>query len=666
MFICIPKKAAEQFKKALKGKDIQIGDLLKMSTEDRQKVFESFAGKQAKEINTLFEEKLVLKNKVMGLKNFIAKVAQEGRYSPERKAQLEQALSDYRAKQQERIFNPTEEQTFLNELADKTQGTHITRDEAKNVFELTSKVDSLRQELDTKYTEAKGREFGAAKVVMDNYVDALKEPPATLKQMIREALDQTKDEWKTNKPRAVAQLLLKTLKTITDNSIALVASLDNSFLGRQGLKTLMTHPTVWWKGASNSFKDIAGTLGGKNMKDALLADIYSKENYINGNYDLAKILPKTEEQYPANLPGRIPGLGRAFKASEVAFEGSAMRMRTGLYDLISQIAEKNGVDVSEKYQIESMGKMINSLTARGALGKVGESPAVKLIFWAPRMLKANWDVLTAHTGQDLSPFARKQAAINLVKIVVTSATIMTLANAIKPGSAETDPRSSNFGKIKIGNTTFDYTGGAGSLLVLAARQIMNSTKSTSTGLVSPFGTAFGQQSRFDTLIDFMTGKTTPPVGAIIAMLKGSTPTGQKATATNVLGNIVTPISLQNALQLKDDHSAAAVLGVLLDTIGLNTNTYVAGATDWTQNPGVELQAFQKKVGDTKFTAANTTYNQQVKTWLTSVKQNPVYIKLTPEEKQRVITNKKDEIKKKIFAQYGFRYKQQKAKPVPKL
>jgi len=527
--------------------------------------------------------------------------------------------------------------------------------------EIKTKLDNLTD----LYKNGKNREYGAAKVAMENYIEKLHGPDESLKESLKEFVDDTKEQWKTNKPKAVADVLMKSTKVMVDNSIAIVASADMSFLGRQGLHTLMTHPTVWWEGAKTGFEAFAKTMGGENFKDALFTNIYSKENYMNGRYELAKILPKSEEQYPTSIPGKLPFLGRLFKASEASFEGSSMIMRTGLYDLISNLAEKNEVDVADKYQIQSMGKMINSLTARGQWGTKGESTIVKMILWAPKMLKANLDVLTAHAGQDISPFARKQAAINLSKIVMTSAGIMALANGIKPGSAELDPRSSNFGKIKVGNTTFDFTGGAGSLIVLAARQITGESKSSGTGLVTPFGSGFGQQTRFDALINFLTGKTTPPVGAFIAFMRGTTATGQKATIPNIVGNIFTPISLQNTIQLKDDSSANAVLGVILDVFGINANTYIAGSTDWTLNPGVELKAFQAKVGDAKFKIANDAYDAQVKNEIAILNANPRYKALSAEEKQKVVTNKKDEIKDKILAQNGFHYHPVKAKSVPK-
>ena len=86
-----------------------------------------------------------------------------------------------------------------------------------------------------------------------------------------------------NKVKAVSDLIMDSLKFVNDNSIAVVASIDNSFIGRQGLNTLQTHPSKWVKGAVTSFDNIVKTLGGKNAMDAIMAKVYSSPNYINGN-----------------------------------------------------------------------------------------------------------------------------------------------------------------------------------------------------------------------------------------------------------------------------------------------------------------------------------------------------------------------------------------------
>lgn len=669
MAYCLLPDKIDEFKQALKDKDIKIADLLNMTTEERTNLFEKYAGNDASKVNLLFEEKLVLKNKMQGIKNWASKVGEIGRYDPAKKAQFDQLLSEYKSKQQERIFSPKEHESFLNDLADSKLGTHITREEAHNIFELSNKTEELKKNFDPKKEEWSSdkdkAEYGASKVALEKYTDSLKEGKFTLKNQFKQGLSEIKQKFEEDKFKGVSALVGKTIKTITDNSVALVASLDDSFIGRQGLHTLMTHPSIWWDGAKNSITDFAKTVGGQETKDALMADVYSNPNYLNGEYDKAKILNKTEEQFPTSLPERVPVLGRAFKASQAAFEGSAIRMRTGLYDLISDQAKNNGVDMNDT-QIKDIGTLVNAVTARGNLGRVGESPLVKAVLWAPKMLKANWDVLTGHTlGTGLeTSFVRKQAAINLVKIIATSAAIMTIANAIKPGSAETNPLGTNFGKIKVGNTTFDYSGGAGSLITFAARLEMNKTKNPS-GVITPYGTGFGQQTRFDALIDFLTNKTTPAARVAIDLLKGIDFKRDKVTLGGELSSVVTPISIQNLIQLKDDHSVSAVIGVISDALGANANTYTT-TKDWNQNPGVELQAFQQKVGAVKFKQANDSYNKQVNDWLDQVKNNQTYKNLSEDDKQKVITAKKSKIKDTIFKQYGFTYKAPKTKPLPKL
>lgn len=673
-FTCLPVEKAKEFRETLKSRDITIEDLLSMSTEERTAILEKYVGDEAKTVNTLFEEKLLLKNRIQGIKNWASKVGQIGKYDPVIKAELENMASEYKARQQERIFNPKEEETFLNDAADASMGTHITREEAKNVFDLTKKTEELKGKFNGKeWSSPEARQsYGVSKVAMENYVQALKEGDTSLGGMLRDAKNEFKADFAENKPRAVLGLLGKAMKTISENSIALVASLDNSFLGRQGIHALFTHPTVWWDGAIHSFTDFGKTIGGREMMDALMADVYSNPNYINGSYDIAKILPKSEEQFPTSLPERIWGLGRVFKASEVAFKGSAIRMRTGLYDLVSDIADRNGVDMTDKYQIESVGRLVNSLTARGQFGKVGESPIVKMVLWAPRMLKANFDVLTAHTGQDISPFARKQAAVNLVKVVATTAGIMTIANAIKPGSAELDPRSANFGKIKVGNTTFDFTGGAGSLITLASRLVpiawgKGATKSTTTGIVTPLNAGdFGSRTGFDVLIDFLAGKTTPPVRVLIDLLQGADATGKKITVAGELTNAGVPITAQNLLQLKDDHSASAMSGLLLDALGVNSQTNVPQPADWSDTTSLELLQFKAKVGDDRFKKANADYVNYLQKRTDQVKQKPAFQKLSPEDKQKAMTKLQDEAKSWVFTRYNFNYKPQKSKPLPKL
>ena len=570
---CLTKDKIEEFKKALKERKIDIAHLINMSTEERTKLLANYAGESAKDVNTLFEQKLVLKNRIQGIKNWTSKVGEIGRYNPEKKVELAKLAEEYKAKQEERIFNPKEDEAFLNDLADTKLGTHITKEEAKNIFDLTSKADELKSKFDTKTStwssESDRLSYGASKVALEKYVDFTKNNKFSLKNVLKSNLLEIKQAGY----KAPAVAISKIINAIKDNSVALVAILDDSFLGRQGLHTLQTHPTIWWKAAINSVADWAKTIKDPDSAtDALWADIYSKPNYINGEYDLAKLIPKTEEQFPTSTPELIPGVGRVFKGSNVAFTNSAIRMRTGIYDLMKKIGTDNGVKW-DNVQIKDVGTMINSLTARGKIGQ--KAGIVDLVLWAPRMLKGNYDVLTGHTlGMGLeTSFARKQAALNWVKIISEAAMVITLANAIKPGSAETNPTSSDFGKIKVGNTRIDYTGGAGSLITLASRIYAGGSKSSTTGVFTKYGAGFGQSSAFDAVIDFLSNKVNPPVKVVIDYLKGQNFQGNVPTITSEGYSAFMPIVAQNIIGLKDNHSADQILGVISDFFGGNSQSY---------------------------------------------------------------------------------------------
>ena len=133
---CLPAKDVEKFKQALKSKAINIGDLIKIGTKTRTELLRTYAGDTAPEVNHLFEQKLVLKNQIQGIKNWASKVGEIGRYNPEKATQIEKMMTDYRDKQFERTFSPKENEAFLNDLADTKMGTHVTKEEAQQIFDL--------------------------------------------------------------------------------------------------------------------------------------------------------------------------------------------------------------------------------------------------------------------------------------------------------------------------------------------------------------------------------------------------------------------------------------------------------------------------------------------------------------------------------------------------
>ena len=652
MVWCLVSKKAQQLKKDFLNNKIKISDLLKMETNARKEFFSKYVGGEASSMNLAFEKKLILKNKIQGLKNFVSKATESGKYDSKMVAEAKIKLEEFKKLQEKRILSPEEEQTFLGSLADKLTGIDkVTREQSKNIFELSKKVDETKKVFDNPNVEY-SKEYGVAKQIYERYIEDIKTGDGSLKNLLKDYGKEIGLKWKENKPATVTKVLSDTASEVSKNLINLVASWDNSFMGRQGAITLTKSPKIWWNMAKKSFSDFANTLGGKQTTDALWADIYARRNYVDGWYGEAKLFPKFEEQFPTKTIERVPVLGRAIEASDVAFTGSAIRARSDLFDMMAKVYEGTGNKMNKLYA-EDIGTVVNAITARGKVGQIGSSKPVQLLLWAPRMLKADWDILTAHTfGSGLKTnFARKEAAKTIFGVTVATAGIMAIAEAMG-AEVEKDPTSTNFTRIRINNTTINipFARGIPQIVTLMARLITKQSKDSQTNIKTKLNSGeYGSKNLFDIGLDFLANKTTPPVRAVINYLKGRDISGEKPTIGSTAFGL-TPISVQNFIGLEDESSTEAVMGAFLDLIGIGSNTYQR-ETDWEKSTSKEMIKFKSDVGEEKFKEANDKFNSAVNNMYKYLRDNAGYKGMSDEDRQKIVDQLREEIKKEVLSTF---------------
>ena len=672
-------KANSPLIKALKSGELTIEQLISMDSPTRIQVLTNYLGEKAIQANLEFEKKQILKHIETGISNWIQKYGFIGRYDPEKITSIKQMALKWKQQQQERVFNPKEYETFLGSLAEKQIGTAITKEEASKIWTLTNQLETYKKSWDSDNRQWLSKQdqadYGATKRLLQNYIESIKNPNA-IKDLAIRRLNEFRATIKDNPPKAIFDLLKDTIRGISDLSISLVANIDNSFIGRQGIKVLYTSPSVWSKAGLNSISNIIETLqSGDKVWDAILADYYSRPNNMSGAYKIAGIEPRDFERFPSTLPERIPVSGRIFKASEIAFKGSDMEMRMNLYDLWSKIQSNNGVDMTDKTNIKALGTIINSLVGKGQWGKPTEG-AMRLVLWAPRMLKGNIDVLTAHLGQDLPPFARKLAWTNWFKIIGSLVTILSISRAIDKDSVELTPYSSNSGKIMIGENhdfPIDISGGAMSLVNLASKVITGKSKSTRTGKVSDlWHPEYGGQTLFDVLISFLEGKTTPLIHSVINILNNELYGGKKVTFERVIRDLITPISIENAIDIKDakdNDKLTALWATIMDIFGFNSSTPLQ-SIKYSQPINKEIKRLQNAGQDkaqTSFISGfmqENTYlsikdNKEIFDKITALANNKIghliksekYQKLDDGEKAKTISSFLDRTKYEIYKAY---------------
>ncbi len=707
MGFCLIKSKADEFIKRIKAGEINPDRMMSMTSTERKTFFQKFLSPdEAKNVNLEFEKKLLLKNQEKGM----IKWAED--LSGVSTKQRQELIEKIKARKEERlgkIFDPKEEELFLEDLVQKKLGVGVTMEETKTLYELSKRLE--KPEILTKnkiYSEIKditGELSKKEKKIVDDLVDKLEanlrgkesrseamrkikyylkgeKPSKEISETVDSLVDRIVKAKKSNIEYGAAKETLENYvqeiklgiktpmsigKAVVDTAgfaKSVVASIDNSFIGRQGIKTLFTHPTKWYDAFKESFKLLYKTgIKGEDALRGLRAEIFGRENSINGLYKKMKLdIGTVEEAYPTTLPEKIPLLGRAFKSSNAAFTGSAYKMRADLSDLLIKKMTDNGVDLTVKENAEALGRLINSMTGRGTtgIGKLGTKTNV--MFFSPKFLQSNLDTLTAHLfDPKMAKFAKKEAALNLAKIITGIGSILVLADTLQPGSVEWDPRSSDFGKIRIGDARFDVTGGMGSIVTLAARMITGDYKSSTTGIVKKKG-EFGSQNLVEMFATFMENKMSPFASSVKNIVKGENferdPITWKAFKEDpahvgwVIGKgILIPIPLENAYDaFKKTDTETALVATMLDMLGVSANVY-SYSDNWNAKDTKEMREFKEDVGKEKFKEANDMYNSLVNEKLLELRKDKEFMEASNEDKQKEIDDIKRKAKKKVFKKY---------------
>lgn len=616
MAFCLVKELSTKIKQMIKSGELDIDKLIEMSSAERRKYFTNILGERnAKEVNALFESKLLLKNQRLGLVNWAKQI------TGIKEATKVDLIS--KIERMDKILTPETEQSFLQDLASKRLGTDITLEEAKKISELSNKIKDLEN-----YTsDAERIKYGRAKIELSDYVNDLAGTQADLFTNI------------ANLPRSF------------------MASLDLSAPLNQGWGMLSR------KQFYTSFRDMFKYAKNEENLKNLQADILTRPNYKLAKKaglritELSDKLEMREEQFMSSLLDKIPGIS----ASQRAYTGFLNKLRMDVFDDLIKKAEVAGEDIGVgSKSAEDIAKVVNNFTGGARVGKAEQAvPILNAAFFSPRKIASTLNIINPlnYINPKISKTARMAATRNLIGSLAISTGIIALASVLGSDDPETDPTSSDFGKIKSGDTRIDVSGGNATYLNLLSRLITKRVKS-STGINKPLGTGYGETSGVDLISQFIRYKLSPNASLLIDSITGANAIGEKKTIPQSIIDRFKPMFINSIVELlKSDTNGkfAFALGALFGG-GLNTYTQ---STDWSQNTSKEMTQFKEKVGIDKLREANESFNQQYSNWLKQQKELESYKNLSDEEKQKLITKQKAKIKDDIFKQYGYKYKKTK-------
>jgi len=647
--VCLPKTESEEIKKALKDGRLKLETLFEpgVSSIQRRNTFAQYVGADnAAMVNARFEQALASQKK-NALVKFVESLDVK---EPIRKDMLK------RVERARNVLSKEGEEQFLEDLARTKLGMEVTEEEAETLLKLKDNIDEAVKKVTPGMADDAVERFeaGMARDLFDTYAGNLK---LKAKQL-------------SARERLQLANLGRNIKDLAGISKAMVASVDNSLVGRQGIKVLYTNPGVWFDTLGMTLKLFGKQLVAKSnglfkgyddaTSAAIRAWVKGSDNALNGKYKAAKNgygLPVgLEEAFPTQLPEKIPILGRVFKASEAAFNTGALYMRKRLADVVIKNAEDAGINMLDEVNASAFGRLVSSMTGRGEIGRlsnIGEE--INVLLFSIRFLKANLDTLTAHRfDRTMTPEAKKLALKNLVKIAAGISGVMALADILQPGSVEWDPRKGRVGKIRIGRYDFDITGGMGGFVAFASRLFSKHNGewgmwkySANTGKWTKLNdSAYGQENGLDFIERFFEGKFSPAAGAVRDYAKGTNFEGDKPNPWNTMKNMFVPISAQNIM----DGLAQGNDGLLLMSLG---ETFGFSATGNTMvGYGKKFDELQKEVGTEKYGEIMRDITDEFNEELADLVKTRSFNRMTTEEQNKEVDAIRKEIIDDQLSTYG--------------
>lgn len=533
--ICLPKELSQRFIKALKDRVITPEKFSMMDSSERHAILEGIVGKdRARDVNALFESKLLMKDQQTGITNWAREVAGK---SPEIARDM---IS--RVNKMETVLKPTELKSFLADLAAKKVGADVTVEESAKVLQLAKDAQEAKKIRDTKATSENIRSYGRAKGKFGDYIDSLK-------------------------PSAEKNFANVMSEIINVPKSALTSILHFSAAGVQLWGSIAT--PQFWKGAVEQFKYFANEENYKNAQ----ADISGHPDYdiarraglgitsIDGKLnDREEAIQSSLLQKGSKYISDKTGLPDFIRASSRAFTGYMNYVRFGRFEDLLNAARMKGTDVSKgSSAAEDLADVVNSFSGRGkkllGIDLSKNQAEMNALLFSPRKIAGAMDMFNPmkYFDQSIDPTARKAAITQLTGSLLATTALLTLGKLVG-GQVETNPIGTNFGKIKIGNSTIDVTGGNASYVRLIAQLITNKEKS-STGKITNLGgiltttsktgkvsnTSFKAPSRSDQFLTYVRDHTAPVASAIWDWASGSNVVGQPVTIGSELKQELVPL-----------------------------------------------------------------------------------------------------------------------------
>ena len=362
---------------------------------------------------------------------------------------------------------------------------------------------------------------------------------------------------------------------------AIMASYDLSAPFRQGLP-FFYKGEFWraWKemikayGSENFYNDYKQIL--RNHTDFDLADRVGLE--------LSDVLTNREEMFASRGAEYVPGV----RASNRAYTTYLNKLRMDVFANTLDKMEKIFPDIRKnEVAVRELAHYINTSTGRGSLGSwAGAAEKLNAAFFSPKLIASRLEMFGPKSlnyyklnpfrigPEDFTPemnFIRQEKLKALLAVGSIGVGLATLAKA-GGANVSLDPRSSDFLKLRFGNTRVDMLGGFQQYGVLYSRLITGERTSSLNNQTIQYGSRYGYPTRLDAIQDFLINKASPELGLLLRGLIGKGPQGEPINWTQEQIDRSIPILLQDLWKIMQEDPNLLPLAIPAG-VGMGVQTY---------------------------------------------------------------------------------------------
>lgn len=367
------------------------------------------------------------------------------------------------------------------------------------------------------------------------------------------------------KPRTWLQLFNEPFNT----SRSIITSGDVSAVLRQGFLAVAGHPIRSAKALAPMFKAVlspqAEWRSWNEIQSRSNAPLYAKSKLALS--EVGSAIGKQEEVFVSQWAQRIPVIGAVVRASERAYTTFLNRVRADAFDAMAATLTRTGEPTLT--EARAIAQFVNATTGRFDVQHFETTMnGLNGVFFAPRWAASRFQVLslqpiiTAPTGRLRKQIATEYAR-SLIGIGLMYSMVKMLAASLGDDEEGNpyieltfDPRSSDFGKIKIGNTRLDPLGGLSQATVFAGRLATGETKKASTGEVVPIrgdDVPYGGATSYSVITNFMRSKLSPLAGTAVDVVQGKHYDGEPVTPLSTATNLIAPLGLRDVVEAIEEH-----------------------------------------------------------------------------------------------------------------